>query len=402
MFTKFFNICRNKGLKISLNEWLSLIEALDLGLAGSSLTEFYYLSRMILVKSETEYDKFDQAFEECFKGIRSENEITRQMLRWLDKSEMVEMVSEQDKFRMNEQDGLFPIMDKEEVEKKFRDRLKDQDSEHNGGSFWIGAMGKTFFGNTGGAAGGIRVGGTTGYQTAFSVIGAKKYRDFRDDRIIDNRQFQTALRRLRQFSTKLDIPKTELDIDGTVYETCNNGGNLRIVMERPRKNAVKLLLLMDSGGTMIPYSGLMNELFQSVHKSNHYKDVKTYYFHNCIYSHLYKTPECEYGDWIETEWMFRNLDSDYKVIIVGDAAMAPEELYSDTGNYRGPNGGLSGYEWLVLLKKYYKKIVWMNPKMAPGHAPWREAETAVKELLPMYKLTVKGLNEAMGKLMTNK
>lgn len=402
MFTKFFNICRNKGLKISLNEWLSLIEALDLGLAGSSLTEFYYLSRMILVKSETEYDKFDQAFEECFKGIRSENEITRQMLRWLDKSEMVEMVSEQDKFRMNEQDGLFPIMDKEDVEKKFRDRLKDQDSEHNGGSFWIGAMGKTFFGNTGGAAGGIRVGGTTGYQTAFSVIGAKKYRDFRDDRIIDNRQFQTALRRLRQFSTRLDIPKTELDIDGTVYETCNNGGNLRIVMERPRKNAVKLLLLMDSGGTMIPYSGLMNELFQSVHKSNHYKDVKTYYFHNCIYSHLYKTPECEYGDWIETEWMFRNLDSDYKVIIVGDAAMAPEELYSDTGNYRGPNGGLSGYEWLVLLKKHYKKIVWMNPKMAPGHAPWREAETAVKELLPMYKLTVKGLNEAMGKLMTNK
>lgn len=389
-------------MAISLNEWLSLIDALDKGLVGSSLTQFYYLSRMILVKSETEYDKFDQAFEECFKGIKSENEITRQMLRWLDKSELVEMVSEQDKFRMNEQDGLFPIMDKEDVEKKFRDRLRDQDSEHNGGSFWIGAMGKTFFGNTGGAAGGIRVGGTTGYQTAFSVIGAKKYRDFRDDRIIDNRQFQTALRRLRQFSTRLDIPKSELDIDGTVYETCSNGGSLRIVMERPRKNAVKLLLLMDSGGTMIPYSGLMNELFQSVHKSNHYKDVKTYYFHNCIYSHLYKTPECENGDWIETEWMFRNLDSDYKVIIVGDAAMAPEELYSDTGNYRGPNGGLSGYEWLTLLKKHYKKIVWMNPKMAPGHAPWREAETAVKELLPMYKLTVKGLNEAMGKLMTNK
>lgn len=402
MFTKFFYTCKAKGLDISLPEWLSLIDALNQNLAGSSLTQFYYVARMILVKSETEYDKFDQAFLETFKGIQSQTEITRAMLRWLDKSELVEMVSEQDKYRMNEQDGLFPLMEKEDVEKKFKDRLRDQDSEHNGGSFWIGAMGKTFFGNTGGAAGGIRVGGTTGYQTAFSVIGAKKYRDFREDKVIDNRQFQMALRKLRQFSTKLDIPRTELDIPGTIDKTCNNGGCLQIVMEKPRKNAVKLLLLMDSGGTMIPYTNLLSELFQSVHKSNHYKDVKTYFFHNCIYSHLYKTPECENGDWIETEWMFRNLDSDYKVIIVGDAAMAPEELYSDTGNYRGPNGGLSGWEWLKLLKLHYKKVVWLNPKMAPGNAPWREAETAVKGLIPMYKLTVKGLNEAMKKLMVNK
>lgn len=402
MFTKFFYSCRSNGLEITLKEWLSLIEALDEGLAGSSLTQFYYLARMILVKSETEFDKFDQAFEETFKGVQKDTMVTKAMLRWLDKSELTDMVDEKDKFRMNEQDGIFHDMEKEDVEKKFKDRLRDQDSEHNGGSFWIGAMGKTYFGNTGGMAGGIRVGGSTGYQTAFSVVGARKYRDFREDKVIDNRQFQTALRKLRQFSSRLDIPRTELDIDQTIDKTCNNGGCLQIVMEKPRKNAVKLLLLMDSGGTMIPYTNLLSELFQSVHKSNHYKDVKTYFFHNCIYSHLYKTPECENGDWIETEWMFRNLDSDYKVIIVGDAAMAPEELYSQTGNYRGPNDGLSGYEWLLLLKRHYKKVVWMNPKMAPGNAPWREAETAVKEMIPMYKLTVKGLNEAMKKLMVNK
>jgi len=402
MFTKFFYTCRDKGLKISMSEWLSLIDALDQGLAGSSLTQFYYLSRMILVKTETEYDKFDQAFEECFKGVYSDNMITKTMLRWLDKSEMVDMVSEEDKFRMNEQDGIFNDLSKDDAEKQFKERLRDQDSEHNGGSFWIGAMGKTYFGNTGGSAGGIRVGGTTGYQTAFSVIGAKKYRDYREDKVIDNRQFQQALRKLRQFSTKLDIPRTELDINGTIDKTCNNGGCLQIVMEKPRKNAVKLLLIMDSGGTMIPYTNLLSELFQSVHKSNHYKDVKTYFFHNCIYSHVYNTPECDNGDWVETEWMFRNLDSDYKVIIVGDAAMAPEELYSVTGNYRGPNDGLSGYEWLTLMKRHYKKIVWLNPKMAPGHAPWREAETAVKNLIPMYKLTVKGLNDAMKQLMVNK
>lgn len=400
MFGKFFDTLKAKGLEVTLSEWLTLQEALDKGLCGSSLTQFYYVARMILVKSETEYDKFDLAFEEHFKGIRSDNEIAANMLKWLDKPEMNQLFHEEERHWMNQSEDL--QIDKDDVEEKFKQRMKDQDSEHNGGSFWIGTMGKTSFGNTGGNVGGIRVGGTTGYQSAFQVIGARKYRDFRDDRIIDNRQFQQALRKLRQFSTRLDIPKTELDIDGTIDKTCNNGGCLQIVMEKPRKNAVKLLLLMDSGGTMIPYTTLLNELFQAVNKSNHYKDVKTYYFHNCIYSKLYKTPECENGDWIDTEWMFRNLDSDYKVIIVGDAAMAPEELYSVTGNYRGPNGGLSGMDWLQLMKKHYKKIVWMNPKMAPGNAPWREAETAIKNMLPMYKLTVDGLNQAMVRLMVNK
>lgn len=400
MFVKFFNTLKEKGLKVTLSEWLTLQEALDKDLCGSSLTQFYYLARMILVKSETDFDKFDLAFEECFKAVQSEKEVTSQMLRWLDKSDMMDLVDEKERDFMNQMEET--ALTKEDIEQKFKERLRDQDSEHNGGSFWIGTMGKTQFGNTGGNMGGVRVGGQTGYQSAFAVVGARKYRDFRDDRVMDNRQFTMALRKLRQFSTRLDIPETELDIDGTVDKTCNNGGCLQIVMQKPRKNAVKLLLLMDSGGTMIPYTTLVNDLFQSVNKSNHYKDVKAYYFHNCIYSKLYKTPECENGDWIDTDWMFRNLDSDYKVIIVGDAAMAPEELYSDTGNYRGPNGGLSGYEWLKLVKRHYKKVVWMNPKMAPGHAPWREAETAVKALIPMYKLTVDGLNQAMVKLMVNK
>lgn len=153
---------------------------------------------------------------------------------------------------------------------------------------------------------------------------------------------------------------------------------------------------------MIPYTHLLSELFQSVHKSNHYKEVKTYYFHNCIYSKLYTSPECEHGEWIDTEWLFRNLRSDYKVIIVGDAAMAPEELYSATGNYRGPNGGLSGMEWLQQIRLHFPKTVWLNPKMAPGEAPWREAETAIKDWIPMYKLTVKGIHLAMEELMRAK
>ncbi len=399
MFTEFFYQLRKNGLQVSLGEWLTLQEALTKGLHESSMTAFYYLARMILVKNETDYDKFDMTFEECFRTRKLTPGITETMLSWLNKEDMNDLLHEMNRDYMNQIEGDALQIDKEDVEEKFKDRLKDQDSEHNGGSYWIGTMGKTQFGNTGGNMGGIRVGGKTGYQSAFEVVGERKYRDFRDDRVLTNRQFQLAFRKLRQFSARLDIPETELDIDGTVDKTCGNGGCLQIVMRKPRKNSVKLLLLMDSGGTMIPYSSLLNELFQSVNKSNHFKDMKCYFFHNCIYSKLYKTPECENGDWIDTDWMFRNLDSDYKVLIVGDAAMAPEELYSQTGNYRGPNDGLSGWEWLNLMKRHYKRIVWMNPKMAPGNAPWREAETAIKGLIPMYKLTVKGLNDAMLRLM---
>lgn len=399
MFLKFFYKCREKELKIGLSEWLTLIDALDHGLCGSQLTQFYYVARMILVKSETDFDKFDTAFEEVFKGAQADEEVTQQMLRWLDKPELTELLEKEEKRFGNQHTSDDNQIDKEDVEQRFKQRLKDQTEEHNGGSFWIGTTGSTPFGNTGNYVGGVRVGGASGYQSAFEVVGQRKFRDFRDDRVLESRQFQMALRKLRQFSTRLEIPKTELDIDATIDKTCNNGGCLQIEMMRPRKNAVKLLLLMDSGGTMIPYSSLVNELFQTVNKSNHFKDVKCYYFHNCIYSKVYKTPECENGDWVDTDWLFRNLDSDYKVIIVGDAAMAPEELYSVTGNYRGPNGGLAGFDWLKLMKSHYKKIIWMNPKMAPGRAPWREAETAIKELLPMFKLTVSGLNEGMNKLM---
>lgn len=325
------------------------------------------------------------------------------MLRWLDKEDWQEAAREGERpDAASQQKNERPDIDRKEVEERFRQRLRDQDGEHNGGSFWIGNFGKTSFGNAGGSLGGVRVGGKTGNQSAFSVVGERKYRDFRKDKILDNRQFTLAFRKLREFSAKLDIPETELDLDGTIQKTCAQGGLLHIAMQKPRRNSVKLLLLMDSGGTMIPFTHLLNDLFQAIHKSNHYKDVQTYYFHNCVYSKLYKSPECENGDWVDTEWVIRKLDKDYKLLLVGDAAMAPEELYSDTGNYRGPNGGRSGYEWLQLLKKSYKRLAWLNPKMAPGHAPWREAETAIKEMIPMYRLSIDGLNQALVSLLKKK
>ena len=174
MFTNFYNNLRKFGLDVTLKEWLTLQEALDKDLAGSSLTRFYYLSRMILVKSETEYDKFDMAFENTFKSAKYEPDITDTMLAWLDKPEAYEQWLEEKKHEMNQDPGDNAQIDRDDVEKKFRDRLKEQDSEHNGGSYWIGTQGKTSFGNMGGHMGGIRVGGQTGYQSAFEVIGARK------------------------------------------------------------------------------------------------------------------------------------------------------------------------------------------------------------------------------------
>ena len=181
MFIDFFENLRGKGLRVTLGEWLTLQEALDKGLCGSSLTQFYYVARMILVKSETDFDKFDMAFEECFKPAQKETEVGKEMLRWLDKSEMLELAHEEARSHLNQMEDI--QVDKEQVEETFKQRLRDQNEEHNGGSFWIGTMGKTSFGNMGGNVGGVRVGGQTGYQSAFSVVGARKYRDFRDDRV---------------------------------------------------------------------------------------------------------------------------------------------------------------------------------------------------------------------------
>lgn len=399
MFTDFFYTLKNKGLDISTTEWLTLMDALSKGLANSSLTDFYYLGRMILVKHESDFDKYDLAFMEYFKGIKSEDEIPSHIMEFLDKQEMQEDQQNKDIYSFQTE------RDANEVKRMFRERLTEQKSEHNGGNYWIGTSGGSAFGHHGRNPGGIRVGGTSGMRTAFQVMGERKYADFRHDKTIDIRQFQVAFRRLRQYSSKLDVPKTELDINKTVDATCENGGFLQLEFDKPRKNTVKLLLFFDCGGTMYPFAELCNNLFQAVHKANHFKDVKTYYFHNCIYSKVYKTAECEMGDWYDLDYVFKHTDKDYKVIIVGDAQMAPEELFDLNGNYSGPNDGLSGYEWNQLLRSKYKKCVWLNPRRhatLSSALSWMESEEALANLYDMYPLTVDGLKAAITKLMAPK
>ena len=398
MFSAFFYLLREKGLDVSLNEWLTLIQALDQGLAHGSFTAFYYLARCILVKSETEYDTFDGAFLEFFQDIKEFDELPQELIDWLNhpKEHPDNYDAAQDKYNLS--------LSMQEIQKMLLERLQEQDSEHNGGKYWIGTGGMSVFGNAGNASNGIRVGGESIRKSAMQVASERKFHDFRSDQVLNTRQFQMAFRRLRQFCSRVDAPKTELDIEGTIEETGNQGGNLKLVYQKPRQNTVKVLLLMDSGGSMDYYSFLCTTLFQAVSKSNHFKDLKVYYFHNCIYSKLYTDPYCIPGQWIDTQWVLDNLNSEYKVIIVGDASMDPSELLGRSYYSYGARTDVTGMEWLKRFQARYPHMVWLNPidNLQWRSDFWRQTYDIIDKEFDMYPLTVNHLEEALKKLISNK
>ena len=398
MFSAFFYLLREKGLDVSLNEWLTLIQALDQGLAHGSFTAFYYLARCILVKSETEYDTFDGAFLEFFQDIKEFDELPQELIDWLNhpKEHPDNYDAAQDKYNLS--------LSMQEIQKMLLERLQEQDSEHNGGKYWIGTGGMSVFGNAGNASNGIRVGGESIRKSAMQVASERKFHHFRSDQVLNTRQFQMAFRRLRQFSSRVDAPKTELDIEGTIEETGNQGGNLKLVYQKPRQNTVKVLLLMDSGGSMDYYSSLCTTLFQAVSKSNHFKDLKVYYFHNCIYSKLYTDPYCIPGQWIDTQWVLDNLNSEYKVIIVGDASMDPSELLGRSYYSYGARTDVTGMEWLKRFQARYPHMVWLNPidNLQWRSDFWRQTYDIIDKEFDMYPLTVIHVEEALKKLVSNK
>ncbi|HIU26320.1 MAG TPA: VWA domain-containing protein [Candidatus Copromorpha excrementigallinarum] len=396
MFLEFFYLLRARGLEVTINEWMTLIEALDRGLAHASLTGFYHLCRSILIKSESEYDKFEQVFAEYFQGVETPEDLPKEFWEWLSQDERERDIND----KGNVDDRFYREF--EEIMRMFRERIEEQKEKHDGGSYWIGTGGTSTMGRGGYNNQGIRVGGRGRHRSAVQIAGERNFKDFRQDTILDIRQFQMAFRKLRQYSSRVDGERTELDIDKTIDETCENAGMLKLVYDRPRKNTVKLLLLIDSDGSMLPYSRLCNRLFQAVSKSNHFKDLKIYYFHNCIYDHLYTTPYCKKEEWVETNWVLNTLDSEYKVIFVGDAAMAPSELYRKGGNsIIGLWNEELGIEWLKKFEKRYKKKIWLNP-IARDSWEWAYGSTtiqAIGEVFPMFELTLDGLEAGIKKLL---
>lgn len=395
MFLEFFYLLREIGLKVTLNQWMTLMEAMDKDLAGSSLTRFYYLCRSVLVTSESDYDKLDVAFSQYFAGIESPEDLPEKFWEWLKQDEREKDIN--DKEVMDDF-----LLELDELLKRFKDRIENQKEKHDGGNKWIGTGGTSTQGRGGYNPRGIRTGGESRHRTAVQIAGERKFSDFRDDTIIDIRQFQMAFRKLRQYSSRVDAQKTELDVDQTIDKTCDNGGRLELVYEKPRKNTVKVLLLMDSDGSMLRFSHLCNQLFQALRKSNHFKDLQVYYFHNCIYDKLYKTPRCRIGEWVDTQWVFSKLDSEYKVIFVGDAAMAPSELFRKGGNVVvGLYNDELGIDWLGKFKRRFKKQIWLNPipKNRWEHMYGATTCEEIRKLFPMFELSLGGLEQGIKKLL---
>lgn len=398
VFAPFFALLRARGLDVTLGEWLTFVEAMDKGLVDANFTQFYYLSRSILVKSEADYDKYDSVFLEYFKDIAdASNQLPKELLEWLDNPALFPHEVE-DRGRGD----LFRNFSDEAIERMFRERLAEQKEEHNGGTHWVGTHGASPFGNAGESNKGIRVGGQSRKRLALDVAGERRYRDFRRDAELNTRSFQLALRRLRQHSNRVDAPRDVLDLDATIRATGDRGGLLSLVFDKPRKNTVKLMLLMDSGGSMDMYSRLCATLFQAVNKSNHFKDLKVYYFHNCFRRRFYRAPTLDERESVSTDWILKNIDSEYKVIVVGDALMSPREL---TGGYpAGRELTPTGLIWLRMFRKKYPRMVWFTPEdneyLAGGY--WGQTYFMIKEEVDTCHLTVENLAEKVKTLMVSR
>ena len=212
-----------------------------------------------------------------------------------------------------------------------------------------------------------------------------------------------AFRTLRQLSVQADSAEKVLDVDGTVRDTCDNAGTLKVRYRSPRKNTVKVLLLMDSGGSMEYYAGLCSRLFQAATRSNHFKELHTYYFHNCVYEEVYRSPRLRWDEAVETEWLLKNFDSSYKVIIVGDAAMSPYELREKQYQWGRGTYGPSGLEWLERLRRQFPYLIWLNPEPMPSRPDyWTQTHWQLGQIFPMYQLTADGLEAGMRRLMVRR
>lgn len=405
MFVNFFYELKRSGVPVSLTEWMTLMEALSKGLAYSSLNSFYYLARAVLVKSEAYFDSYDQAFYNYFKDIETPDEVVEKALKWMEKDKkVIQLMSEDNEDEEDPlQDRKIRKLKKEAVKYKVDDKGEKRDLASpagtkggEGGGARVGQGGYT-------PTGGIRIGGNPSGGSAVKVAGDRLYRGYRSDVIIGVRRFEAALRVLRQLSNRNDAPKDEFDLDGTIEATSKNAGRLEIVWDRPRKNKLKVLLVMDSGGSMDSYINLCSQLFTAVKRSTHFKELHFYYFHNCIYENIYIKPACIPSNAIKTTEFLQKHDPDCLLIIVGDASMAPAELTMVGGSIDWDvNDNEPGLVWLERVISHFKHAVWLNPIPATA---WDETKnyraksiSMIRTIIPMYELSLEGLHSAIKKL----
>ncbi len=390
MFTDFFYLLRKRKVPVSITEWMTLMEALSQGLV-TNLDEFYYLARAVLVKSETYFDQYDVAFQEFFTGMEFPSDISQQILEWLKDPVNRTELTEQER-------ALLDMMDFDRLLREFEKRMAEQTEQHDGGNYWIGRGGTSPFGHSGKHPAGIRVGGESRGRGAIQIASERKFRNYRGDITLDVRQIKMALRRLRHLNRI--GPEDELDLDRTIDATAKNAGDIELKWMRSRKNAVKLLLLMDVGGSMEPFVETCGLLFSAANTSSHFKDMQHYYFHNCIYDTLHRDIETRHEE-VSTEHLLRTLEPDYKVVLVGDARMAPQELYERWGAiYYYQRNETPGIIWLKRIADHFSHCVWLNPE---GRSYWNHPTVSViSKLFPMYELNLDGIGDSMRKLVSKR
>jgi uncharacterized protein with von Willebrand factor type A (vWA) domain len=390
MFLDLFYGLRDEGVPVALQEWMAFLEALGKGLHNSNLLRFYHLARACLVKSETYFDAFDRVFARVFQGVEGSLDIADEVLEWLrDPKNFRELTPEE----LAELERL----SNDELMQRFLETLAEQTERHDGGGRWIGTGGRSPFGHGGQHPTGIRVGGEGGRRSAMKVAGERRFRDYRTDVALDARNLRFALKRLRQL-TRSGLA-TELDLDETIDETCRNAGEIDLVFRPPRKNDVRLLLLMDVGGTMDPYYDPMSQLLTALHEERGLREFVPYYFHNCIYDHVYARARLLRADSMPTGDLMRRLDERWKVLIVGDAAMHPAELLEPHGGINPHNTSPTpGVVWLQRIAGHFERAVWVNPD---DRDLWDHSHTArlIRRLFPMFHLSIDGLGDAVQALV---
>jgi uncharacterized protein with von Willebrand factor type A (vWA) domain len=394
MFVDFFYQIKEAGIPVSPTSFLTLHRALRQGLV-SSLEDFYTASRSILVKSERYFDLFDQVFAHHFKGAEMPDqdgfaldEMARNLLdTWLQDPKLLAEALGIDESELKN-------MTPEELIEYFKERLKDQTERHDGGSKWIGTGGTSPVGHSGRHPGGMRVGGMSRNRSAVKVAMERRYKDYSLDGPLTQAMVGEAIKRLRHLVPS--GPKDRVNVESTIYQTMKNAGEIEIVFDRSLKDRLKVILAIDNGGwSMDPYVEVVQTLFD--YAKAQFKDIKTFFFHNTIYDSLWKDAS-RYKEPKRVE-EFTAFDPDTRLILLGDASMAPYELMARDGSIHiEERTSKSSIERLNFLSETFKHSVWLNP--APV-SMWNYTPTisAIGRIFPMFELSIDGLEKAVAQLM---
>ena len=386
MLINLFKTLKDTGVPCTLRELLDLIKGLEHQIAFANINDFYYLSRSILVKDEKHYDKFDRAFDIYFKGLETLDDVIQAMIpdEWLRK-EFEKFLTEEELKKIKTMGGLEKLLD------EFKKRLEEQKGKHEGGNKWVGTAGTSPYGNDGVNPEGIRVGGEGKQNKAVKVWQQRDYRNLDDSVELGTRNIKIALRRLRKFVR--ESREDEFDLDGTIKSTAKNAGLLDIKMIPEKTNAVKVLVLFDVGGSMDPHVKICEELFSAC--KTEFKNLEYFYFHNFIYETVWKDNRRRHNERMETQDVLHKYASDYKIIFVGDATMAPYEITNAGGSIEHWNEE-SGSLWMKKFFNNYERLIWLNP-VPEDHWDYSASIDLSRSLIEnqMFPLTLKGLEDGM-------